>query len=386
MAANHMHYQQQIMLNSARALLILAETELRKGNMEAALAHTREILSSNRNIAGAYILLARMRKLDASMEKDIRRIARSSSSGIREQSIAARALYFLLDRAGRPDEAFEALRMANSLSCPASDRKNETDFIKQIAGVFSPQFLKERAGQGYSGKGPLFIVGMPRSGTTLTEQILSAHPDVHAGDERIDVSIAWQSVDNFPQGCRQLDAQWAHEHGKTIYDAMFADAGGKTIATDKLPGNYKFIGFIKWLLPDAKFVYCHRNPCDNALSLFEQDFNDRHPYSADLQEIARVYNDHLMIMDHWKNTCGIEIHSVNYDELVQDFEPHARALVEFAGLDWHPDCLSPHKSARQITTASYVQARQPVNSGSLERWRRYEKQMLPFICALKATL
>ena len=179
----------------------------------------------------------------------------------------------------------------------------------------------------------------------------------------------------------ELDETWARQAGKCVHDAMFAEASRETLATDKLPANYVFMGLIKWVLPKAKFIYCRRRPQPNALSIYEQHFMTL-PFSRGLADIALVYKNHISIMEHWSKDCGIDYLTVDYEELVQTPETVAENIYDYVGLDWAPDYLDVTRVSRQINTASRWQARQPINTSSVERWRRYEKQLQPFTDAL----
>jgi hypothetical protein len=222
---------------------------------------------------------------------------------------------------------------------------------------------------------------MPRSGTTLTEQILAAHPAVLAGDERGDILELRRGIPGYPAGAADLGPAWAKAAGARIRAAMFKGAGGERFATDKLPGNYMNLGLISWILPDARFIYCKRDPHDNALSLYEQNFGANLPYATDLEACGHMYREHLRIMRHW-HEAGLAIHTVDYDALVADPEPHIRALVAFVGLDWHEGCLTPQEVKRGVATASVWQVRQPISKGSVGKWKRFARQLEPFTRAL----
>jgi hypothetical protein len=174
-----------------------------------------------------------------------------------------------------------------------------------------------------------------------------------------------------------------HEQGRQVYEVQFGDAGGRRFTSDKAPGNYMLAGALACMLPNAKLVYVRRTPGDNALSLFEQSFLRGLYYSYDLGHIGAVYRAHMQLMEHWITTCSLPIHTVDYDLLVQDPEPHVRALLDFVGLDFVPECLAPHRVERNVRTASVWQVRQPISAKSVGRWRRYEKQMEPFFRALE---
>ncbi len=165
---------------------------------------------------------------------------------------------------------------------------------------------------------------------------------------------------------------------------MFSKAGKASFVTDKLPGNFNNIGLIHLLLPDAKIVYCKRNAMDNCLSCFEHNFESGMSYTCSLEGLGEAYRQHLRMMQHWFEVCPISVHTVHYENLVTEPEIHVRALLEYIGVDWDPACLEPEKVEHSIATASVWQARQPINPGSVERWRRYEKQLQPLIKALEA--
>jgi hypothetical protein len=203
-----------------------------------------------------------------------------------------------------------------------------------------------------------------------------------AGGERSDIIALRRSIPNYPDGVAELDGVWAEQAGQRVHEAMFAGSQGFTHATDKLPGNYVSVGLIKWVLPNAKFVYCHRSPQANALSLFEQHFAAL-PFSRDLKDIAVAYNAHLKFIRHWRENCRIDMFDLDYDALVRDPEPIAKALYAFVGLDWQPEYLDITKVDRSISTASRWQVRQPINTKSVERWRRYEEHLRPFTDALE---
>jgi hypothetical protein len=186
-----------------------------------------------------------------------------------------------------------------------------------------------------------------------------------------------------PRTALSIDAATVHDQGRQVHDSMFAHAGSRRFATDKSPGNYMLVGAIACMLPQAKLVYVRRTPADNALSLFERSFLRGVHYAYDLAHIGAVYRAHLQLMEHWISTCELPIHTVDYDQLVQDPEPHIRRLLDFLGLDFVPECLAPHRVERNVRTASVWQARQPISAKSVGRWRRYETQMEPFFRALE---
>lgn len=368
----------------AAAQCILGQIEAREGDFDAAEQSFRAALQHEKTNGAALRELARIGRLEPEAERTARQILDDQSAMVANRIAAGFALYHLLDRRGDYDGAFEALSQANTFQAMATPPNvaEEQARTNALIETFTPQFLAERSGQGYPGTGAVFIVGMPRSGTTLVEQILAAHPDVHAGGEREEAGKLARSIEAFPAGAASLDGRWAHDSGKALHEAFFAGRPEAKVATDKQPGHLAMLGLIGWVLPNARLIYCRRDPRDNALSLFEQSFGRTHTYACDLASLAAVYSEHRRLARHWIKDCGLDVHIVDYERLVSDPEPEVRALLGFVGLNWHPGCLEPHKVKRPVLTASDWQVRQPISANSIGRWRKYERQLEPFIRAL----
>lgn len=372
-------------LHVAEAMLTRATILSDIGDFDGAQAELHKVLEIRKDDAQAYYKLAVIKRLEPKAERPLLRHARDDSAPASTRSAAYFALYHLSDRAGDHQRAFEMLAAANALKGGEADfdLARQEAYCAQIKAAYSPQLISEQQPHGFDRPGPVFVFGMPRSGTTLTEQILAAHPDVLALGERLDVRRAVNAVKGWPGAAVDIDSTTLHDLGQQIYDSMFARAGGRPLACDKTPGNYLLVGAIAGMLPNAKLVYVRRTPGDNALSLFEQSFLRGLHYSYDLGQIGAVYRQHLQIMHHWIETCGLPIHTVDYDLLVQDPETHIRRLLAFLGLDFRPECLAPHRVERVVRTSSVWQVRQPISAQSVGRWRRYEQQLEPFFRSLE---
>jgi tetratricopeptide (TPR) repeat protein len=367
-----------------RASDLKAKMMIDAGDFDGAEALIRSDPGGRRSASG-WLNLAMLNRLEPEAEAAIRALAEDETRPNEERSMAHFALYHLLKSKAPADRSFAVLDMANRLSrgLKPIDVSRDLKLSQRISEVFDRDFLDRRGGEGYRAEGPLFVLGMPRSGTTLVEQILAAHPDVHPGDERDDVLKLRRSIAGYPEGCREKPPRFAAEAGRTIFQAMFASADGRRLATDKLPANYLNIGLIRWILPDARFIYCRRNPQDNALSIYEQNFGRNIAFASDLAACGAMYRDHLRVMEHWQGPCAIPIHTVDYEALVADPEPPVRALLSFVGLSFDPACLKPESVQRSVVTASVWQVRQPIASGSVGKWRRFEQQLRPFTEALQ---
>jgi tetratricopeptide (TPR) repeat protein len=372
-------------VNIAEARLARADILSDAGDFDGAEAELRKVLEIRRNSPQAWYRLALIRRLDPKAERDLQKQAANRGASVTARAAACFALYHLYDETGDGQRAFEMLSQANALKGRDAvfDSARHEAYCERIKAVYSPEFIAEQRTHGFEQPGALFVFGMPRSGTSLTEQILAAHPDVMALGERDDVQRAAGVGNGWPDVAVDAHPAAVHDQGRQVHEALFGKAGDRRLATNKAPGNYLMAGALACMLPNAKLVYVRRNPADNALSLFEQSFLRGLNYSYDLSHIGTAYRAHMQLMEHWIATCGLPIHVVDYDLLVHDPEPHVRALLDAVGLDFAPECLAPHRVTRNVRTASVWQVRQPISAKSVGRWRRYEQQMEPFFRALE---
>jgi tetratricopeptide (TPR) repeat protein len=227
---------------------------------------------------------------------------------------------------------------------------------------------------------PVFIVGMPRSGTTLLEQILSSHPAVAAGDE---LAFWIDRLSNSKDSRIDSIEAGALSEAAEEYRRLLRRIGPESLrVTDKAPFNFEFLGQLRLLLPDARIIHCRRRPIDTALSIFFMNFASSHSYAWDRGDVVFAYRQYERLMDHWRRVLPSDrFTEVQYETLVADREAETRRLIAFCGLDWDDACLAPERNERRVKTSSLWQARQPVYRTSIERWRRYE----PWLAAISQT-
>lgn len=266
-------------------------------------------------------------------------------------------------------------------------------YFDRIAEIFTPALAKKFEGQGYKTGKAIFVVGMPRSGTTLTEQILASHHAVTGGGE---MPYFAQSVPFFENpelpDCfsktastlcaglvENLSASMLGQIGRAYIEKITKINPDAQYITDKLPFNFLWVGLIRLALPDAKIVYVRRDPVDNCFSCFKTRFTHYIPWTHDLTEIAKVYKSHDRLMNHWKEIFGDAIYTVRYENLVADQEAESRRLLEYCGLEWDDACLSFHENERRVNTASVYQVRQPVYKDAVKRWEKYRTHLAPLI-------
>ena len=308
-----------------------------------------------------------------------------------------RSFYFSLgkiyDDCGRYDEAFECFRLANQL-CNAAVSYNREATVKAHSGiieVFSKEFLSGPFPFGSDSRAPLFIIGMPRSGTPLLASILSNHPSVATAGELptiIDFATRlreWtRSALPYPEAARQITPALAARLISDYEKRLRRDAPpGVPMVIDKHPINFRHLGLIWMLFPQARVVHCRRDPLDTGLSNYFQRFALSYDYSFDLGNIGHFYGEYARLMEHWRRALPLKMIEIDYEEMVTDTEKVARGALEFLGLEWDERCLAPHTNPHAVETASRWQVRQPIYKGSLERWRHYEKHLGPLKEALE---
>ena len=307
------------------------------------------------------------------------------------------ALHFALGKAyddlGRYDEAFAQFTAGCRLRRGQYDYSvaDEGKKISRLIAIFTGELLRRGAAGGSASKLPVFIVGMPRSGTTLVEQIVSSHPEVLGAGEllylpQLETSLtqSQQSRTPFPECCAALAPDTAAALAKGYLDQLLAlpGADGKTRIIDKLPGNFLMLGLIALLFPAARVIHCRRDPLDTCLSVFAQKFTGHHPYANDLSEIGNYYREYERLMAHWRSVLPIPMLEVDYEDVVADLPGSARQLVGFCGLAWDERCLAFHENQRPVRTASAWQVRQPLYRHAVGRWRHYEAHLAPLKKAL----
>jgi len=284
--------------------------------------------------------------------------------------------------------AIEHLHRGNALHRRTFDYSIEQDAtaFANLQSVFDSQFFERWSGAGIENATPVFIVGMPRSGTTLCEQILASHPDVHGGGELRYLARAiaerFPMVDGVDYTAALADAR--AEGFKAIGQRYVAairelDADIRHIS-DKLPNNFLNVGMIRIVFPNARIVHCMRDPRDTCYSIYKNFFSARgHYYAYDMVELGRYYRLYSDLMAHWNAVLPGVMYALRYEDLVQEQEGTTRALVDACGLDWDPACMEFHKTRRPVATISASQVRQPMYSGSVGAWKNVEASLEPLL-------
>src|SRR5207248_5122930 len=289
-------------------------------------------------------------------------------------------------------QSFHHFLKANSLKRQQLDynEAKTLGLFDRIRTVFTAELFREKGGLGDPSRLPVFVVGMPRSGTTLVEQILASHPSIFGAGElreftELATSIRGPNLREFPEAVVTMSGAELRAFGTTFLEMIQQMASAAERITDKLPANFRHAGLIHLTLPNARIIHVRRDPRDIAVSCFALLFvKDRLPFSYDLRELGRYIRAYQALMEHWREVLpsGVML-EVQYEELVDNIAEQARQIVAHCGLPWDAACLEFHKTDRVVRTASVTQVRRPVYRSSVGRWRNYEEFLEPLIRELE---
>ena len=289
----------------------------------------------------------------------------------------------LLDAMERYDEAFAHAQRANELKRQRFDAEAiEREFDARIA-YYTREQIRALPKATYRTVRPIFIVGMPRSGTSLVEQILATHSQVHGAGE-VDLikrvvqgaaAMLCRNGETYPNCLDGLSIDIANGLAQIYLEPLASLNRSVHQITDKMPLNFMYIGLIALLFPDARIIHCRRDPLDNCLSCYMANFAGANQFAFDLRHLGRFYRQYEKLMAHWKKVIDVPILDVSYEEMVGDMPGQTRRLLEFLDLPWEERCLNFHETRRSVSTASVEQVRRPIYKSSVGRWKNYEKHL-----------
>jgi tetratricopeptide (TPR) repeat protein len=364
------------------AIVQIAEVQAARGRFDEAGESLRHAISIEPDMPEAWSALVRLRKMsvtDAAWLTQAQRIAAQPLAPRREVHLRY-ALGKYYDDVGDYAQAFENYRRANELSKanrPEHELRHLTQGIDRIIHTHTWEWLSRARVDSNPSRRPVFIVGMPRSGTTLAEQILASHAEVHGAGELDFWSKAASASGSSPSRVANEPKLMA-KLGEDYLALLSSLSAGSQRVVDKMPGNFMYLGLIHAALPNARIIHMRRDPIDTCLSIYFQNFGRAHPYASDLNDLAAFFAEYSRLMDHWRATLPADaILDVPYEALVQDHEAWSRIMVEFIGLSWDQGCLEFHSTVRTVSTHSKWQARQKISASSVGRWRNYEKFVGP---------
>ncbi|MDH3673192.1 MAG: sulfotransferase [Gammaproteobacteria bacterium] len=358
-----------------------------QGDLKAANACYRKAIALEPDYAKAHENIVRSRRYGPADRDEIARL--EALVGTPETSEEAlMSLHFALgkvyDDCGAFEQAFSHYQAGNRLKRKTVKFKRERHIAEasDIIATFDRQFFERRTDFGDVSDLPVFIVGMPRSGTTLVEQIIASHPRAFGAGELHQVTNIAVGLRKrlhthlpYPKCATMIDRSLAQSLAEGYLDYLKGAGGDALRVTDKAPGNFIHLGLIALMFPNARVIHCRREALDVCLSIYFQRFERGHNYAYDLSDIAVSYRQYERMMRHWREVLPLKIYEVQYEAQIADQEAVSRRLIDYCGLPWDERCLEYYKNKRAVQTASSWQARQPIYSDSVKRWKRYEKYL-----------
>jgi tetratricopeptide (TPR) repeat protein len=288
----------------------------------------------------------------------------------------------LLEIKGEYARAFEACLRANAEITLAYDVAATRDRFAGYREIFSADRLPGLPRASNRSTRPLFIVGMPRSGTSLIEQILDSHPDVAGAGELTDIPFATRRIGGYPRGIADMESGDLDAIAASYFDTLDSVSAETRHVTDKMPINFEHLGFIRQVLPGARIIHCRRHPLDVCLSCLFINFQNENRFANGLESLADYYRHYHALMDFWAENLDLPRFELRYDDLVDDPRATIAAVLEFCDLPWDDACLAFDRNRRRVMTASYAQVRRPINRAGLGRYAKYARELAPLAEAL----
>jgi tetratricopeptide (TPR) repeat protein len=371
-----------------QALINRAILFMEKGDAKAAEAAFDQTVQKFPNSASAWFNRADLKKF-APGDPEIGAMEALLAKGNEISKGDTMLLHFALGKAfldiGDSDRAFAHLNDGSRMKRAqiGYDPASTSQWMRSIAAVFSADFLSRLAGQGALSPKPVFVLGMPRSGTTLVEQILASHPAIHGAGELSYIQNIVNELGNFPASAAALTPASLQRFGEKYLAQIGKLAPAAPHVVDKMPINFAYAGLIRLILPGAKIIHSRRDPVDTCLSCYSKLFTAEQSFSYDLAELGQFHRDYQQLTAHWRAVLPEQnFLEVDYEAVVDDLEGQARRMLNFLGLPWDPACLAFHETKRPVRTASVNQVRQKLYKSSAGRWRQHQANLRPLLAAL----
>ena len=362
------------------------------GEKENAQEQFKQAIKLDEKNTEAHRMLTLTRKYEEDEQlEQLQRLARVPIEDPDQKANVHYALGKIYEDTKDYEQVFSHLKSANDLmkKIRKYDLQSDRLFFDQIKQAYSPEFIDKRKGSGAQDNTPIFILGMPRSGTSLVEQILASHSKIYGGGE-LDYVLEMQRHidihrDSYASQIHLLSHEDFSQLGERYLKNIKERDKSHELITDKMPLNFRFVGLIKLILPSAKIIHCVRNPIDTCLSLYKIKFQDTDlAFSHDPDDLAAYYRLYANLMKYWHELFPDQIYDVVYENIVVNQKDETRKLLEHCGLEWEESCLAFHETERTVVTASSMQVRQPVYKSSVNAWKHYEEFLPESLLSLGA--
>lgn len=374
------------MNNKANALIALGKLDEARSTLDTALTIAPE------NPESLYVLASLQKAIPESPAFEILERAASTTGNVERRNIHF-TLGKMYDEVGQYPQAFAHYLSGNILRRAIAEAYDQTDdeaWFRIVRRWFTPETFTRLKDAGLQSSRPIFIIGFPRSGTTLTEQILASHTQVFGAGE---LNYFRETVTQLGEYegdtvainvARPLQAEDIHRIAQGYLDFLDGLDNEAAHVVDKMPHNFERLGLIALCFPKATILHVERDTVDTCLSCFFQNFSgSRHGYSDDLTDLGRHYLYYRAMMDYWRAVLPVKIHTVRYEALVSEPEAQIPALLDACGLEMDENCLTPHRTERSVRTCSKVQVREPIHRASVQKWRRYKQELQSLLTVLR---
>jgi tetratricopeptide (TPR) repeat protein len=370
--------------HNPQALTNIGVTLEQQGDLDNAARHYQAAVKARPQFADPHFFLAHLRTHDSTPAEidSMRKLFASPGATKTDRVQLAFGLGFALEAAGDYGEAFRYMSEGHRLQGEEStfSLERETRRFKELKNGFSADHLTSMMDGGLADPRPVFIVGMPRSGTTLAEQILASHSEVHGAGEQTKLaeivgSLAQTTKTNSGGSGPDIKGSQLRRAARAYMNLIATEAGDARRITDTTPMNFPWVGMAAMMLPRARFVICRRDPMDNCLSVFRQYLTGANDYAHQLEDLGGYYLLHRELTDHWMEVMPGRVHLFQYERVIADAEQEIRRLLGFCELPFEPRCVAFHQSDRLVRSPSAAQVRQPVYDSSVGAWRKYEHHL-----------
>jgi tetratricopeptide (TPR) repeat protein len=381
--------------NQARAQMSYGHTLKTVGRLDEAIEAYKKCIYLSPEVGEAYWSLANLKTFRFSDEDidNMRKQVTTEGGDADDQSHLGFALGKALEDRKEYEESFKYYKRGNGIrriEHRYNPKVNVLESLRQVRAL-PREFFEQRGGWGCEAPDPIFVVGLPRAGSTLLEQILASHSQVQGTSELMDVvTIARVLGDRnrenpsgkYPEVLAELSQERFRELGESYLKTTRIQRTDTPFFVDKMPNNFRHIGLIHLILPNSKIIDARRHPMGGCFSGFKQCFAHGQTFTYDLEDIGKYYRDYVKVMDHWDTALPGRVHRVQYEEMVADTEAQIRALLDYCELDFEEQCLRFYEVERAVRTPSAEQVRKPIYKEGLEQWRNFEAHLDPLKEAL----